>query len=111
MESKLYRTYTVADFKKVEPKSEPWFVDDACRALMYYYEFVEPEAAGTPEDLNGVWEDVGHYDDAAEMYGFDIYNHSNEEIRHFVEKVLTKRDDIKVAYYRPGDTVLIAKKN
>ena len=37
-------------------------------------------------------------------------NHSNEEIRHFVEKVLTKRDDIKVAYYRPGDTVYIANR-
>lgn len=110
MEKKFFRTYTVADFKQVEPAGGFHFVDDACRALMWYYEFSEPEAAGTPEDLNGVWEDVGHYDDAAEMYGFDIYDRSRQEIEDFVEKELTKRDDIKVAYYRPGDTVCIAKR-
>lgn len=110
MEKRLFRTYTVADFKKVEPADGFFFADDACIALMNYYEFCEPEAAGTLEDLNGVWEDVGNYDDAAEMYGFDIYNHSRQEIEEFVEKELTKRDDIKLAYYRPGDTVCIAKR-
>ena len=110
MEKKLFRNYTVADFKKVKPAGGFWFCDDECRALMYYYEFCEPEAAGKPSDLNGVWDGVGNYDDAAEMYGFDIYNHSRQEIEEFVEKELTKRDDIKLAYYRPGDTVCIAKR-
>lgn len=110
MEKKLFKTYTVADFKQVRSESDHRFVDDACRALMNYYEFCEPEAAGTLGDMNGVWEDIGNYDDAAEMYGFDIYNHSRQEIEEFVEKELTKRDDIKLAYYRPGDTVCIAKR-
>ena len=47
MEKKLFRTYTVADFKKVEPADGFFFADDACIALMNYYEFCEPEAAGT----------------------------------------------------------------
>lgn len=103
---KLYRNYTVDDFKKVDK----YFCDDDCRALMNYYEFVEPDAAGEPEDLFGVWEPVGHYDDAAEMFGFDICVASEDEIRDFVENHLSEMYDIKVAYYYPGDVVLLAEK-
>lgn len=102
----LYRNYTVDDFKKVDK----YFCHDDCVALMNYYEFVEPDAAGEPEDLFGVWEPVGNYDDAAEMFGYDICNASEAEIRDIVEHHLTKRDDIKVAYYYPGDVVLVAEK-
>lgn len=103
---KLYRNYTVDDFKKVDK----YFCDDDCRALMNYYEFVEPDAAGEPEDLFGVWEPLGNYEDAAELNGFKVCEASESEIKDFVENVLTKRDDVKVAYYYPGDVVLMARK-
>ena len=107
--SEFFKNYTVKDFKEVQPADGGWFVDDACRALMNYYEFVKPEVYGHPEDLNGMWEDVGNYEDACEMYGFDAEGKSREEIENFVENELAKQNDVEIAYYRAGDTVLVAR--
>ena len=109
MESKLYQDFTFAEYKEGFKKKNIWIGDDGCRALENYYIRNEKEAAGTPDELTALWEDAGTYDDAAEAYGFDIYNHSRDEIVDFVENKLGAENGVKVAYYRGGDTVLISK--